>query len=92
MFDVFTLIGIFTSAAMVVLIILLLGDWIVNLVAEAKYKHHIKHRFDKPPVASCYCVDCIHYEHDRSSCQYMNGGGQSCFCWRATPKENNEQE
>ena len=34
---------------------------ICKKIGELKYKYECKHRFDKPPIARCYCIDCTYY-------------------------------
>lgn len=37
-------------------------------VHTAKINYRIKHRFDKPPTADCYCVDCCYYSVETNKC------------------------
>lgn len=65
-------------------------DVLGSLMAEAIRLAHIKdiqkHRFDKPPTAKCYCIDCISHSEDG----YCRKFGSWCtadnwFCWAAEP-------
>lgn len=49
----------------------------------------IKHRFDKPPTAECYCKDCRQHGED-NQCFKFNGKrtADEWFCWDAEPKKN----
>lgn len=41
-------------------------------VHTAKINYRIKHRFDKPPTADCYCVDCCYYSVETNKCFRSN--------------------
>lgn len=66
---------------------------IKELVIKTKYRYERKHRFDKPPLARCYCLDCEywhkHMDETEGSC-WAHGGwttADNWFCWEANPKE-----
>ena len=65
--------------------ILLLLSYSIN---ELIYKYKYKHRFDKPPLAKCYCKDCKKWNPDTVAC---NDGynsrlmGPAWFCCFADP-------
>ena len=49
---------------------------------EYKYKH----RFDKPPTAECYCVDCWYRDNETSRCRrYGRYTMDDSFCEEAMP-------
>jgi hypothetical protein len=66
---------------------------IKDLIDALKYRHYIKHRFDKPPTAKCYCVDCSYHDDETKRC-YRFGEitkeyrctADNWFCWEADPK------
>ena len=65
---------------------------IAELIDKWKYNYRIKHRFDKPPMAPCHCVDCKHYSKESGRCyaferQYV---ADSWFCWKAEPTNKKE--
>ncbi len=33
-------------------------EYVAYKIQSIKYKHRMKHRFDGPPLAYCYCFDC----------------------------------
>ena len=39
-----------------------LGNNISDKIRKIKYEYKYKHRFDNPPTAKCYCVDCRYYK------------------------------
>lgn len=62
-------------------------------IGNIKYTFKIKHRFDKPPTARCYCIDCKYHCTDGKcvegfTSRYM---GDSWFCCFATPKESEQR-
>ena len=68
-------------------------ECIVDRVRKRKYHYEVKHRFDKPPTAECYCIDCQRYEASKGfrsgRCCKFEGWyvADNWFCWDATPKE-----
>ncbi|WP_090246732.1 hypothetical protein [Eubacterium barkeri] len=57
-------------------------------ISEAIGEYKIKHRFDKPPTAKCYCRDCKMWDPETRKCsdhcnsRIMN---DACFCCFAEP-------
>lgn len=72
----------------VMLAIVMLSDFISISIRNAKKRYAIKHRFDKPPIAKCYCIDCKRHSDD-GRCYKFEGWltADSWFCWDAEPKE-----
>lgn len=82
----FTIIGVSTCLVILGVALILTITAINKAIAGHLRKIKIKHRFDKPPTAECYCIDCIHREKDglcRDRDQYM---ADERFCWAASPK------
>ena len=74
------------------LAIALMLEWIKEQISDWKWQYKRKHRFDKPPVAQCYCKDCIYYRvYDGfGKCGYGHidenwNIADSWFCWKAEP-------
>lgn len=68
--------------------------FISNLINKLVWRHKYKHRFDKPPVAKCYCKDCMHYSRNielggkaDDLCMTHKGWhvAENWFCWVAEP-------
>lgn len=83
------------GAAAILMIIIMFGLFLWNLAAEAlgtlKWHYKRKHRFDKPPVAKCYCKDCKYYS-ERTYVNICTRGhienwsiADNYFCWQAEP-------
>lgn len=62
---------------------------ILEFIEDKKREYRIKHRFDKPPTAECYCIDCVKWNKDRGTCYKFNGWGtaDNWFCWDAEPRK-----
>ena len=56
-------------------------------IHKIRVHYKAKHRFDKPPMAKCYCVDCCSYIESAEIC-VLNGCGYASdhFCAYAKPK------
>ena len=67
----------------------LLTEALKDLLSTLKWKHTYKHRFDKPPTAKCYCIDCKYHGRidDNTLCQLNDRHYPSdWFCKDAKPK------
>lgn len=53
--------GIVTLTFIIISVFFLVIIIICGCVNNFVYRYEYKHRFDKPPLAACYCVDCKHY-------------------------------
>ena len=64
-------------------------------ICKLKWQYRYKHRFDKPPIAKCYCIDCKHHNKKTRQC-YQFGQttkeyrctADDWFCWEAEPRED----
>ena len=75
---------------------ILVGVWcaLKELVDHLRRQYRYKHRFDKPPTAKCYCVDCKHHDIETRRC-YRFGQttkeyrctADNWFCWEAEPRK-----
>lgn len=97
--DLMTGVGILVTVAVFLGFIILLIVKIYNLIADhrdiKRCEYIIAHRFDDPPLAKCYCIDCqyCYGEPTRSGsgvyCSLFNSGiviQDNSFCYRAEPK------
>lgn len=88
------LIGAFLIVSMV--------EHIKSCVAHFRWQYKYKHRFDKPPMAKCYCYACENYGkngrfHDPTGNRCFAHSGwhvaDDWFCKDATPcKEDPDKE
>ena len=78
------------AVGLIMVIFCLVKDWIGGLV----WKYRYKHRFDRKPLAKCYCIDCEHYSKDFGKCYsegfeyYPSEVKENHFCSLAEPREN----
>ena len=79
------------SCCFVLIVFLLYGLWcaLVELVFRIRRNYEIKHRFDKPPTAKCYCIDCVRHNNETQQCYKFSGWrtAGSWFCWDAEPRK-----
>ena len=93
---IFISIGIATVTVFCFTILVLIVDCIANEIHEAIWVYKYKHRFDKPPTAACYCVDCkFHGDSiDSTRCTKRKDivlqTADEWFCQAAEPKERGE--
>ena len=76
------------------LLIMFVHDWISDFIRESKRKYIIKHRFDKPPTAKCYCKDCTHHCDKTGRCYRFTEDrhtADNAFCWEAEPRRTIEE-
>lgn len=92
----FTLFGIVASAitliAIIMFIIMKSYYFIAEKIEELKYDYKVKHRFDKPPLAKCYCKDCK-YHRDNGECYSFTTRytADNWFCsWAERKRVENE--
>lgn len=86
-------IGGCTLLVVSVVVVILLFNIITEWIAELKHAYRIKHRFDKPPTAKCYCIDCRRHDDVTKRCyRFEYESGYQCtadnwFCWEAEPRD-----
>ena len=88
-FDVFTFVGFIATLATIFVFIIFLVSYVKDIVRDYKRKYQQKHRFDKPPTAKCYCIDCK-YRTKYKECHVLGGSfkvADDWFCWKAEPKD-----
>lgn len=92
--DIFRYIGYGTIIAGLFVLILIVVESLKDLADDIKRAYHQKHRFDKPPLAKCYCVDCESYNPATGSCSCHTGWYvyDAWFCWAATPRKRNNYD
>lgn len=86
--------GVMFLRVLVSLIGIAIYGALCELVDRLKRNYIIKHRFDKPPTAKCFCIDCKHHSNETNRC-YRFGEttkeyrctADNWFCWEAEPRE-----
>ena len=84
------IIGITAVALLLFYSLIVIKEAFCKLISTIKWKYRYKHRFDKKPLAKCYCKDCVYYFEEDERCAF--GGIErrippDWFCEGATPDE-----
>lgn len=66
------IIGILFLIVIVGFTLIVILSFIRQKIDELKNYYRIKHRFDKPPLADCYCIDCKSYNRKNERCYRLN--------------------
>ena len=83
----FTTIGIITSIIFVAILIMYVCACLFLCIQDVKRKYQYKHRFNKPPKAKCYCIDCKnHNAFSRKCSNFEIKTADDWFCCNADPK------
>ena len=95
--EILALIGAIASLAIIGCMLAFAWMYLLEFIDEAKHKYRYKHRFDKPPTAKCYCIDCKHHDNETGYC-YRFGQttkeyrctADNWFCWEADPRKKDK--
>ena len=97
MIEILALIGAIASLAVIVGMLVFAWMYLEEFIDEAKHKYRYKHRFDKPPTAKCYCIDCKYHDNKNGRCsglgEFISGykyTEDNWFCYNADPSEKEE--
>lgn len=101
--DIFFILGVLVSIVfvlgIVMILVIKLHDFIVECRYAKQYEYMINHRFDDPPLAKCYCIDCEYCYGEPIKtgknvyCNLWNVVIQdNSFCYRAEPKEREKKK
>ena len=96
MTNIFTAIGVATVVVFGFMLSAAIVDFISNEIHEAIWVYKYRHRFDKPPTAACYCMDCKFHGDDTDHIRCTNykyvvlHTADEWFCQAAEPKERGE--
>ena len=94
MIEILAIIGGIASAAFIGCMLAFAWVYLLEFTDEVKFKYRYKHRFDKPPTAKCYCIDCGYHDNETGQC-YRFGEtteeyrctADNWFCWEADPRK-----
>lgn len=87
--DLFGLIGFVVVTGFVIVMIYCAFDALRRVIRQWRWNYKYKHRFDKPPTAACYCVDCKWHLLKDSRCRYTPDNG---FCYEAEPRKKDDDK
>ena len=92
--DIFVFLGFAASLFSVGCVIKELCEHIEYQINRSKYKRKMRHRFDGPPLAKCYCRDCKYWyeRYDVNTSGKCNGfigkyTADDYFCKGAKPRK-----
>lgn len=89
--EIFSVIGITSTICVAGFVLILITNCVKEIVYKIKRNYQYKHRFDKPPKADCYCIDCL-YRNPNKVCSYYGYADDTSFCWRAEPSKKMMEE
>ena len=87
--EILAIIGAICSIAFIgyALVFAALLMYLGEFIDKAKYKYRYRHRFGKPPIAKCYCIDCKCHDNETGRCSSFGEFiADNCFCWKADPR------
>jgi hypothetical protein len=97
-------VGVITIASLACLLVACALGSFKEFIEGKRYDYQLKHRFDKPPTAKCYCKDCSHWHWEPENIGTCPEGGTcdegftnkkmaDCwFCCFANPMTLEEKE
>ena len=53
------------------LLLYILVNFVMGVAHIGRIRYKQNHRFDLPPIAECYCIDCIH-RSEIGTCRYVD--------------------
>ena len=65
----FASLGLLFLALLIALILEEISTKVREMLRKRRKEYEYKHRFDKPPTAECYCVDCWYRDNENSKCR-----------------------
>lgn len=84
--DYLAFLGLVTFIMLVLFSLLLILTGVGELFSKAVWRYKYKHRFDKKPMAKCYCKDCVYFTSlDRRCTHHYTYAEESDFCNHARP-------
>ena len=89
MIEILAIIGAICSIAFIgyALVFAALLLYLGEFIDKAKYKYRYRHRFGKPPIAKCYCIDCKCHDNETGRCSSFGEFiADDRFCWKADPR------
>lgn len=86
---ILAIIGAFILWLFIMFIVSSIGECLKERAHRKKIEYIQKHRFDKPPLAKCYCIDCISWNKETQECCVHPGWytADNWFCREAYPRD-----
>lgn len=80
----------------VIIILYIFYDWLKGHIWNLRRIWQYKHRFNKKPIAKCYCIDCRDYDGQNKFCRdlgrYVLDNTFCCWCKPDMSKMPNVKE
>ena len=67
--DILAFFGALTLIGCVILALYMFADWLKDRIWDLRRIWQYKHRFNKKPIAKCYCIDCRDYDEQKELCR-----------------------
>ena len=97
MIEILAIIGAIFSVAVIGCMLAFAWMCLEEFIDKVKHEYRYKHRFDKPPTAKCYCIDCKYHDNETGRCsglgEFISGykyTGDNWFCCDADPRKKEE--
>lgn len=91
--DFLAFIGALALLMIGAVVLTMLACLIEDRIAVARRKYQYKHRFDKKPLAKCYCIDCDRRDIDSGKCYWQDKWVlDNEFCSNANPRAKDPLE
>lgn len=87
--DILAVFGFVCLVGLVGGLLLIFIERIKGVAINLKRRYVQKHRFDKPPTATCYCVDCRFHSTESLICYRLQKlrTADNWFCCHAEPRK-----
>lgn len=87
----FSMVGFVVTLIVTIYMMFTFSCWLCEFIYKKKWEYTIKHRFDKPPTAKCYCVDCDRHDNTARCIKFDHYTADNWFCWDAEPRKDKEK-
>ena len=79
-----------------IIILYMFYDWLKDRIRNLRRIWQYKHRFNKKPIAKCYCIDCRDYDERNKFCRdlgrHVLDNTFCCWCKPDMSKKPNVKE
>ena len=88
--SVFAAVGLIALLTVLLCMVLMIICEVANIIEETRRQYRIKHRFNTPPTAKCYCRDCKFWNPENGACHVSHTSkgyymADDWFCYSAEP-------
>ena len=66
------MLALFVALALIggiIITLYMIYDWFKGRILDLRRIWQYKHRFNKKPIAKCYCIDCLDYDEQNKFCR-----------------------